>query len=82
MGACSTGLMLLMLHQATVMEERCYLNISDLRLKTFRVMITNDAEFIVVSIRSIFLSPFYALPIPDLPLTSGQPPDALVLTDV
>ena len=44
MGACSTGLMLLMLHQATVMEERCYLNISDLRLKTFRVMITNDAE--------------------------------------
>ena len=46
MGACSSGLMLLMLHQATVMEERCYLNISDLRLKTFRVMITNDAEFI------------------------------------
>ena len=47
MGACSSGLMLLMLHQSTVMEERCYLNISDLRLKTSRVMITNDAENVV-----------------------------------
>ena len=78
MGACSTGLMLLMLHQATVMEERCYLNISDLRLKTFRVMITNDAENVVYN--CIIQAPLaYVMP---LPLTSVQPTDALVLTDV